>query len=29
MTTVAETRVLPETLDQTWERMKAEFAAGK
>lgn len=27
MTTVAETRVLPETLEQTWERMRAEFAA--
>ncbi len=27
MTTVAETRVLPETLDQTWERMRAEFEA--
>ena len=28
MTTVAETRVLPETLDVTWARMKAEFDAG-
>jgi ATP adenylyltransferase len=25
MTTVAETRVLPETLDQTWQRLRAEF----
>jgi ATP adenylyltransferase len=25
MSTVAETRVLPETLEQTWERMRAEF----
>lgn len=29
MTTVAETRVLPETLEQTWERMRAEFVAGR
>jgi ATP adenylyltransferase len=25
MTTVAETRVMPEDLDVTWERMRAEF----
>jgi ATP adenylyltransferase len=29
MTVVAETRVLPETLEQTWERMKAEFDGGR
>jgi ATP adenylyltransferase len=27
MTTVAETRVLPETLDQTWQRLRSEFEA--
>jgi ATP adenylyltransferase len=26
MTVTAETRVLPETLEQTWERLKAAFA---
>ena len=26
MTTVAETRVLPETLERTWERLRKEFA---
>ena len=26
MTVVGETRVLPETLDTTWERMKAAFS---
>jgi ATP adenylyltransferase len=27
MTTIAETRVLPETLEQTWERMRNAFSA--
>ena len=29
MTTVAETRVLPEMLEVTWERMRAELARGE
>ena len=28
MTTTGETRVLPEALDVTWERISAAFAAG-
>jgi hypothetical protein len=28
MTTVAETRVLPETLETTYERVKAALSAG-
>jgi ATP adenylyltransferase len=29
MTVVAETRILPELLEITWERMRAAFAASK
>lgn len=28
MTVVGETRVLPESLDVTWERIRKEFASG-
>jgi hypothetical protein len=28
MTVVGETRVLPESLDMTWERIRKEFASG-
>lgn len=28
MTTIAETRVVPETLDETWRRLSAAFEAG-
>ena len=27
MTVVGETRILPETLDATWEKMRAAFSA--
>jgi hypothetical protein len=28
MTAIGETRVLPETLETTWERMRAAFSRG-